>query len=53
MTLEQLAKLKEWVAAFIDCKLAVTSSDSGLIEAVRLSEVNKELDELFKNDRQS
>ena len=47
MDQRQYEKLKEYIEAMIDEKLAKDTSDGGLIEAVFKNKVEKELDTLM------
>jgi hypothetical protein len=50
MTTEEFNKLREWIIAIIDEKLACNTSDGGLIESVRLSAVEAETRKLLIKD---
>lgn len=50
MNKEQLDKLLEYIDAIVSASEARDSSDGGLIESIRLSEITKELYALVEND---
>lgn len=49
MTREQLDKLLEYIEAKISASEARDSSDGGLSESIRVSEITKELYDLVEN----
>lgn len=51
MTSQEFEKLKEWIIAIVDEKLSHDSSDGGLLESIRLSEVENEARTMFVERR--